>query len=284
MDLDKICSAAPILRESDEYGGTFSGGRDQDIKKKKQTNILPIKSNHHITIGGQTFTNQKVTWKHLTADNYASKEKLLQLSTASQIHLVLFRWGKRPIPFRVCWSWMVVFYLRGMNEGKNPKGVGTNDGQSSSTSSSLLKEIGWIQVGVAHFESSNATYPVYLQHALGIWWPKRTGRCLYFPVSVVSGSNMTLVLIENDIPLGGSRNKIEDNQVSSTVTKSNLHPIITLQYSVFLLGWDSQNTLSAWRREESWPITSASCAQVTALYEVLTKSTLGCCPSYSKIM
>ena len=105
---------------------------------------------------------------------------------------------------------------------------------------------------------------IYLQHALGIWWPKRTGRCLYFPVSVVSGSNMTLVLIENDIPLGGSRNKIEDNQVSSTVTKSNLHPIITLQYSVFLLGRDSQNTLSAWRREESWPITSASCAQVTA--------------------
>lgn len=49
------------------------------------------------------------------------------------------------------------FYLRGMNEGKNPKGVGTNDGQSSSTSSSLLKEICWIQVGLAHFES-NATY------------------------------------------------------------------------------------------------------------------------------
>lgn len=145
------------------------------------------------------------------------------MSTASQIHLVLFRWGKRPI-------------FSGLLKLKNPKGVGTNDGQSSSTSSSLLKEICWIQVGVAHFECHVS---IYLQHALGISWPKRTGRCLYFPVSVVSGSNMTLVFIEHDIPLGGSRHKIEDKQikqVSSTVPNSNLHRIITLQYSVFLLG------------------------------------------------
>lgn len=91
-------------------------------------------------------------------------------------------------------------------------------------------------MGVAHFECHVS---IYLQHALGISWPKRTGRCLYFPVSVVSGSNMTLVFIEHDIPLGGSRHKIEDKQikqVSSTVPNSNLHRIITLQYSVFLLG------------------------------------------------